>query len=82
MPGTALGWPDFDVPLGDQAFQVVAGHVRVDVEGFGDRGGGSRTGGLPNGEVDAATRRIPEDGGEIAECGLEVASIHRWPPDE
>ena len=65
--------------LGDESVEVVASHIRMDIEQIGNLRGGHGLEGLTNRDVDPATSRVAERGGEVGDLLIKRFGIHAVP---
>jgi hypothetical protein len=79
-PGTgatgATGLADPEVAVVRETIEVVTSDIRMYVEEPGDLGGGHRLGRFAYRDIDGATGRIAQGGGEIRDPAVEGAYVH------
>src|SRR5437588_866290 len=63
---------DLQIPPGGQLVEVVASHVRVELEALGHFGGGHTHVGLPREQIDLAARGVAECAGDGRDGGGEL----------
>jgi len=70
---------DLEVSVGDESVEVMASHVRMDIEQIGNLRGGYGLERLANRDVDPATSRVAECGGEVGDLLIKRFGIHAVP---